>query len=273
MEAVLEQHRPPSLLLALSEPQRAWCEMSALFAASPLMFGPASLANSLLRLPKGDGHTVYVLPGFMTGDQSTVVLRRFLDARGYRSVPWGFGRNLGPRGRLREAMQARIEQLYEENGQRKVSLIGWSLGGIYARELARRQPDHVRQVITLGSPFGSGTGAGTNPQVARLFESINGESRERIAAEFLSDAAAPPPVPTTSIYSRSDGIAAWQVCLEKQAPHTDNVEIVASHIGMGFNPAVFYVVADRLGLAENAWRPFDRSGWRGLLFPPAKFAA
>ena len=273
MEAVLEQHAPPSMLLAFTEPQRAWCEMTALLAASPLMFGSGALASALLRLPRGDGHTVYVLPGFMAGDQSTLVLRRFLQARGYVAEPWGFGRNLGPRGRLREAMQARIEQLFEEGGKRKVSLLGWSLGGIYARELARRQPEHVRQVITLGSPFGSGTGAGTNPQVARLFESINGESRERIAADFLSEAAAPPPVPTTSIYSRSDGVAAWQVCLEKQAAHTDNVEIVASHIGMGFNPAVFYVVADRLGLADGAWRPFDRSGWRSLLFPAARFAA
>ncbi len=262
MESVIETHEPPSLLLALTEPSRAWIEMAALLAASPFLSG----------LARGDGHPVYVLPGFMAGDQSTLVLRRFLDARGYQTLPWGFGRNLGPRGRLREAMEARVEQIFDAAGQRKVSLIGWSLGGIYARELARRQPHVVRQVITLGSPFGGGNGSGTNAQVARLFESINDDSRARIAAEFMAEAKEPPPVPSTSIFSRSDGVAAWQVCMEKETAHTDNVEIVASHIGMGFNPAVFYVLADRLAQAEDAWRPFDRTGLRSILFPAAKYA-
>lgn len=253
--------RAPSLWLAFTEPQRAWFELGSLVAASPL----------LLTTPRGDGHPVYVLPGFMASDQSTLVLRRFLDQRGYHSVPWGFGRNLGPRDQLFDAMLARIEQIYAEHDDRKVTLLGWSLGGIYARELARRLPQRVRQVITLGSPFGH-AGGGTNAQVARLFESLNGGSRERIAREFLRDARTPPPVPSTAIFSKTDGIAHWRSCIERRGAQVDNVEIVASHIGMGFNPAVFFVIADRLAQREGDWRPFDRGGWRSVLFPPAEFA-
>lgn len=252
----------PHMLLTLAEAHRAMLEAGSLLTLGPLMKA----------LPKGDGHGVMVLPGFMATDQSTALFRRHLKRLGYHSRPWGFGRNRGPRGDLMAQMVDAVSRLADETGA-AVSLVGQSLGGIYAREISRVIPGQVRQVISLGSPFGSADGAGTTPGVARLFELSTGKTAAEARAEQgFSDMSEPPPVPSTAIFSKTDGIAAWRICLEREAATTDNVEIIGSHCGMAFNPAVLWVVADRLAQAADDWRPFARTGSRRYLFPGPVFA-
>jgi pimeloyl-ACP methyl ester carboxylesterase len=253
--------KPPSTLLALAEGWRALAEASTLLPSIPW----------LDRMPRGDGHTVYVLPGFMADNRSTRMLCRWLDRLGYRVSPWGFGRNLGPRGDLHARIVDEVTALSRESGG-PLSLIGQSLGGVYAREVAKAAPECVRQVITLGSPFGQVHANGTYPAVLRLFEMASGEPIEALSDKLL-ELPKPPPVPSTAIFSRTDGVTDWKACIEEERPHTDNVEVFASHCGMGFNPVIYYVIADRLSQPLGAWQKFDRGGMRGLLFPSAVYAA
>lgn len=255
---------PPSLLLAATELPRAMREMRALALLRPL----------LNRLPQGDGHAVMVLPGFTADDTSTRVLRRFIASKGYDVHPWGLGRNLGPNsmGDVADRLALRLELMKERSG-RKVSLIGWSLGGVYARELARAEPDLVRQVISLGSPFG-GHPSATN--VWRLFQMVVGNNIDHEELEAVQAEMAAPieGVPATAIYSKADGVASWKICRELPADQTDNIEVRASHMGLGFNPSVFYAIADRLSMPEREWLPFDRhaAAWRKRAFPSSGHA-
>jgi pimeloyl-ACP methyl ester carboxylesterase len=242
--------RPPGLLeLALEA--RAPFEYGAAIAAMPL----------LRRAPRGDGHPVLVLPGLGASDRSTAPLRRFLGELGYAAHAWQLGRNLGPSRGAIEHCLVRIHDLQRRSG-RRVSLVGWSLGGIYARELAKRAPASVRCVITLGAPF-AGHPRATNAW--RAFELVNG--RRHHAPEHLDALRQSPPVPTTSIWSRTDGIVAWRCSVEREGSHTENIEVDASHIGMGVHPAVLYAIADRLAQAEGRWERFSRHGWRRLIYP------
>ena len=250
MSAVTDPSKPPSRELLLLELRAVW-ELAAFFAAYPL----------LRRAPRGDGHPVLVLPGLAASDLSTRPLRTFLKAQGYHAHGWKLGINHGPRPGVEEAMQARLAELAQRHG-RKVTLIGWSLGGIYAREMARRAPEQVRAVVTLGSPF-----AGA-PKASNAWKFYERTSRRKIDehASQLERMRTPPPVPSTAIYSRSDGIVAWQGCLEREGPTTENIEVEGSHCGLGHNPAVLYAIADRLAQAEGSWRPFNRAGLRGLIY-------
>jgi pimeloyl-ACP methyl ester carboxylesterase len=148
-----------------------------------------------------------------------------------------------------------------------VSLIGWSLGGVMSRELAKRFPQMVRQVVTLGSPFGG------NPRASyafNLYRAITGHDidPDTMAEEFEALRRPPPRVPTTAIYSKTDGVVAWRNCVEQPGPLTDNIEVYASHCGLGVNPAVFFALADRLALPETDWQRFDRSStWRRYVYP------
>jgi pimeloyl-ACP methyl ester carboxylesterase len=229
--------REPGWLSYLGE-LRVFAELGTLAPAIP----------ALLSAPRGDGHAVLVLPGVLTGDESTLVIRRYLEELGYAAHPWKQGHNWGPSRELHDKLRARLKELYDRYG-RRLSIVGWSLGGIFARELAREFPFAVRQVVTLGSPFGSDIAAdgSRKPEAA---------ARRRL----------PPPVPCTSIYSKSDGIVPWEACRELSSPRTDNIEVPATHIGMGFNPLVLWAIADRLAQSENEWSPFDRSGWHGMVY-------
>jgi hypothetical protein len=123
----------------------------------------------------------------------------------------------------------------------------------------------VRLVITLGSPF-SGARA-TN--VDRLFEAVSGLSIDELDADFLRRMREPPPVPSTAVYSTSDGVAHWEACIDvPEGPTTENVRVPGSHCGLGHNPLAVHVIADRLAQPEGRWRRFDRGGWRSLVFPP-----
>jgi hypothetical protein len=233
----------------------------ALELRAPWEYGASLATLPLLRTaPRGDGHPVLVFPGLAASDLSTAPLRRYLSERGYKPHRWRLGMNLGPRPGVIDASLARIRELRARYGK-KVSLIGWSLGGIYARELAKMAAHDVRIVITLGTPF-AGNPRATNAW--RFYELTSGQKvADMREHEKLRE---PPPVPTTSIYSRTDGVVAWQCCLQEEGPHTENIEVQASHVGMGLNPLVFYALADRLSQAEGQWKPFDRSGLRKFVY-------
>jgi hypothetical protein len=256
MSATAQSLRPPSRTLMFLE-GRAFHELGAFLGALPLL----SLA------PKGDGHPVLVLPGLVASDTSTRPLRSFLKSRGYAVSGWRQGRNLGLRDGVQHAMVDLVRELSDNNG-RKISLVGWSLGGLYARQLAKMMPDRVRSVITLGSPF-AGDPKATNAW--RVYELASGRRADEEDARFGESLSETPPVPTTAIFSRTDGICAWQGCMEKPSAMSENIEVESSHCGMGHHPAVVYAVAERLAQPEGQWAPFDRSGWRSMVYPdPAR---
>lgn len=245
---------PPSKTLMLME-GRALSEFGAFWMLRPWL----SMA------PRGDGHPVLVLPGLLADDSSTDSLRGFLNSHGYSAYGWQLGRNLGLRDGIEKNMLAVIDRLFEHHG-RNVSLVGWSLGGLYARQLAKLVPDKIRCSISLGSPF-AGSPKATNAW--RVYELASGHSVEEhnLMSDGLAEA---PPLPTTSIFSRTDGICAWQACLNEEADQAENIEVYGSHCGLGHHPAAVYAVADRLAQPEGAWKKFDRSGWRGLAFPDSR---
>lgn len=218
---------PPRTLFAGEE--RALGELAAFGAALPWF--------SLL--PRGDGHPVLVVPGYGGADHSTAPLRGVLAGLGYDVAGWGLGRN---EGGDRATLLALRDRLLERSrgGTSPVSVVGWSLGGVFARQLARRDPEVVRQVITLGSPF-------------RRVEAAHG-------GRGLA-------VPCTAVYSRSDPIVPWQEASGGDGPRSESVEVRGSHLGLGHNPAVVVLVADRLAQRRGTWRPFRPPVGTGHLFP------
>ena len=236
--------RPSRGLLLLEG--RVALEWAALLPALP----------ALRRAPRGDGQPVLVLPGFMASDASTRVLRGFLAHLGYRAHGWGLGRNVGPSSETAHGLARRLEELRRRYG-RRVSLVGWSLGGIYARELARRYADDVRQVITLASPFRDPEATNV-PAVLLVRRRQHPDERA-----FREQLRAPLPVPSTAIYSRTDGLVSWRSCYEDPGPHRESIEVESSHLGMGYHPVVLLTIADRLRQPEGAWEPFR---------PPARWS-
>ena len=244
--------RPNARLLPLEG--RAFLELAALLPAYPF----------LRRAPAGDGHPVLVLPGFMASDFSTRALRRFLRDKGYRTHGWKLGRNLGPNDVLIAAMLERLQGLHGRYG-RRVSLIGWSLGGIYARELARALPELVRQVITLASPFRDLDAVNVPRFLQRRARRRRPERDDRPVRARLRE---PLTVPTTAIVSRTDAIASWQSCCTEPGPLSENLEVDSSHLGIGHHPVVLLTIADRLAQLEGAWKPFaPPRGWRFPFVP------
>jgi pimeloyl-ACP methyl ester carboxylesterase len=232
----------PSLQLYLSEPGRVAADLGLYLAARP----------ALQLLPQGDGHPVLVLPGLLADDASTRILRTVLRRLGYRVHGWRLGRNIGPTAACVIGMRDRIDDLHARY-QRPVSLVGWSLGGIFARDLARRTPDSVRQVITLGSPFRLERHSQT--RATRAFDRFAHLHVEHRELPLEADGC-PLPVPSTSIYSHLDGIVHWQTCLDRPGEHCENIAVMASHLGLGHHPAALYAIADRLAQPEGTWTPF-----------------
>jgi len=228
----------PPVGLLVSEPVRGL----AGFAAMPL-------ARWLSAAPRGDGHGVLVLPGLLASDASTAVLRRFVRRLGYAVQGWNLGRNRGPTAEVLDGLPRDLSALAGRTA-RPVSLIGWSLGGIYARELARRHPAQVRQVITLGSPF-----ALTDPRQSHADRAYQRRGYLHAAGRVPAreSLARPIGVPSTAVYSRRDGIVAWQACIEPETELHENVEVRCAHLGFGTDPATLWLIADRL--AAPAGRP------------------
>ncbi|MCB1626820.1 MAG: alpha/beta fold hydrolase [Xanthomonadales bacterium] len=241
--------RPPSALLLALE-SRALFEWGAYAMSWPL----------LRKAPPGDGHPVLVLPGLIANDSTTWPLRRLLQELGYDVQPWAQGFNVGPKEHIVRNLVDRVTALSDEH-QRKVSLVGWSLGGSMARALATQMPERIRSVITLGSPHG---GDPRHTNAWRVFEMVSGMKADDPALH--AQLSSPPPVPMTSILSKTDGVVAWQMSLTPEHPLYESIELSASHLGMGANPAVLWLVADRLSQPEDGWQRFDRNGWRGVFF-------
>jgi pimeloyl-ACP methyl ester carboxylesterase len=235
--------RAPSALLTMAE-SRAWIEAQAFMAASPM----------LRLIGRGDRQPVLVLPGFTAGDVSTRPLRWMLRSQGFWVHGWHLGRNVGPTKRIIDGIHERLSEVYWRH-QRPVTIVGWSLGGIYARELARQHPEMVRQVITLGSPFRAKFGdlSAASSTWDRLSPNFLEEFRWLLTAEKDK---APLAVPATAVYSRTDGIVAWPLCLEARGATTESIEVRGSHCGLGVNPAVLAVVVDRLTQPDGTWRHF-----------------
>lgn len=245
---------PPAWLTLLE--QRALLELGGFVAASPF----------LRLIGRGDRHPVLVLPGFTAGDRSTLPLRWILRGQGYWVHGWQLGQNLGPTPRVVEGLATRLREIADRQ-ERTVSVVGWSLGGIYARELARRHPELVRQVITLGSPFQMRLG--DRSAATGLFEALSTRFDPAYLEPMLVPEAERRPLtmPATAVYSRSDGVVRWYTCLERPGPHRENIEVRGSHTGLGVNPAVIVAITDRLAQREGTWRPFRSPPGLGHLFP------
>jgi pimeloyl-ACP methyl ester carboxylesterase len=237
---------------ALVEAPRALFEMSTLPLFSPL----------LSQTPDGDGHGVFVIPGFGASDQSTFLLRGFLDSKGYKTTGWRLGRNLGLArlGGMSELLAPFLE--FQAKRNEKITIVGWSLGGVHARRIARERPDLVRQVICLGSPIHALPAMDEGWEV---YEKVDGAIMNNEALAEIGDFSMPPSTPSTAIFSKSDGVVPWQFSRELDAKNTDNIEIFSSHIGLGVNPSVFYIIADRLSQPDDKWRKFDMQHWKHRL--------
>src|ERR1700682_340285 len=249
--------RAPGLGLLLDE-ARGLSEFNTGVLLSPL----------LMRAPRVDGHPVLTLPGFLASDLSMAPMRRYLKELGYDSYAWKMGRNIGAVSRMRAALRDRLAEIHSSTG-RKVSVVGWSLGGVYARDLALQAPDMVRYVVTLGSPFANDVRA-TN--ATRLYEALSGEAVED-NSELQAAIAGDLPVPATSIYSSTDGVVNWRTCLLRPSDSAENIEVhLASHVGLGVNPAALWAVADRLAQGGGEFRQFDRSGPFAIAYAPSENA-
>jgi len=245
------EHAPPWHLFATELPRAAGG------------YALLRVSRRLLRqAPTGDGHPVLVLPGLLAGDRSTIPLRRYLIELGYHVHGWRQGRNIGPTPAAVQGMQDRLASLADRH-QRPITLIGWSLGGIFARELARRAADEVRSVITMGTPF----------RLTHYHQTRAMRTYERLSPLHIDASGLPrpdfehPPMPTSSIYSKLDGIVSWKACLDDVGPLTENVAVYSSHLGYGHNPVVLWVVADRLAQPEGKWKPFRPPAFARALFP------
>ncbi|MCF4166513.1 alpha/beta hydrolase [Zavarzinia compransoris] len=197
-----------------------------------LPFGGATLADL------GQGRRVAVLPGFGADDLSTSVLRRHLAHRGFRAEGWHLGRNsgdvVGAVIRFTERLSFRVAA-----AGRPYALVGWSLGGYIAREVARNRPDLVERVVTLGTPVRGGPKYTVFAPVYRA----RGLDLDRIESRIAARETVPLTVPVTALYSRRDGIVGWRACLSPDEPMVRHEEIATSHCGMGFAPEVLARVA------------------------------
>jgi pimeloyl-ACP methyl ester carboxylesterase len=242
--------------LYLTEPARGLLDMGRLPIAAPW----------LAAAPRGEAHGVLVLPGLMATDMSTRLLRTFLAGLGHRVAGWQLGRNLGPTGEILDGMPRVLAQLADTTGG-PVSVIGWSLGGIYARELARDHPDQVRQVITLGSPF-----ALTDSSQSRADKAYRSRSYLHASGRVPTrdQVARPITVASTAVYSRRDGIVSWPACIEPESPQHENVEVRCAHLGVGVDPATLWLVADRLAQPAGKRPPFRPPTLLRRLYPGAR---
>lgn len=235
---------PPRRALHLSDPLRAAAGLAGL----------PRWQTTLRGAPRGDGAPVLVLPGLLAGDVSTVPLRRVLRRLDHRVHGWKLGRNLGPTPAVEAGLRDLLDRLVDRY-QEPVSVLGWSLGGIYARAMAAERPEAVRMVITLGTPF-----AMTAPEQTRAHHVYERYAHLHVPGRGLpvpDDVRGPLPVPATSIWSKQDGIVSWRTSVETPSATAENIAVRGSHLGLGHHGAVLWAVADRLAQPRGTWAPFS----------------
>lgn len=243
------------MLYAVAELPRALFEMLSLL--------PAHFIVS--RAPSGDGHPVITLPGYNASDSSMNVLRRYLGIWGYDPHPWGLGTNFGV-GNDRVDYEHRflevLERIVDHRGE-PATLIGWSQGGVIARQAAKHRPELVRHVLTMGSPIADTPEATT---IWRIFRRTSPQDITPQLMDVLREIATPVEgVRCTCIYSQTDGIVSPYIAQDWVSPVAENIRLYTSHFGMAVNPIVLYVIADRLAQSEENWRPFTRNVFERLL--------
>jgi pimeloyl-ACP methyl ester carboxylesterase len=232
----------------------------ALIGPMPDLLASVLGARALRHAPQGDGRPVLVLPGFLSGDMPTWPLRNFLSSIGYRAWPWGLGLNLGFSTAYHYDIEAliehRLKEIYLDGADKKISLVGWSLGGVYARELARNYPDLISDVITLGSPI---NGNPSDTSISRVYTWVTHmHVHDPEFQKKINQSAIPiPGVPVTALYSLTDNIVPPQCAMEKPGPLAENIEVDCTHTGFGFNAYVFFLIAHRLAQSDRPWKPLD----------------
>lgn len=230
-----------------------------------MLFLPLSVL-ALMRVPRADGHAVLVLPGFLSSDHPTLPLRAYLSALGYRSYAWELGINLGFSSKyaydIEDLIEHRLKEVFLASGGRKISLVGWSLGGLYSQQLARRHPQLIRDVITMGSPI---SGDISQVSIWRLYEWITGMrlSDPDFQRKLKAMTAPLTEVPLTAIFNPRDGVVGPANARAPAGPLAQNIEVTAAHGGMGFDAFILYLVAHRLGHSAGAgWQPLDVAALR-----------
>jgi len=241
-------------LARVAAESRALLEIGALLAVQGKLYRSARA---------GTGEPVILIPGFTATDRLMGRLCRFLNDCGYRAEGWGLGRNLGVRQDLLEGMYERVRRTAEKTAK-PVTLIGWSGGGMYARACAAQQPDRVKQVITLGTPFKltEDTLHYLPEGIYRLHQRLSPEESQPVQEIDHRLWYDTPSVPSTSLYSERDALSPWPFCLDPQDEYTENIHLPCSHAAMPYNPLVYHLICDRLSQPEEHWQPFDVTGWR-----------
>lgn len=222
--------KPPSFITTAKELLTP-LELARLVAATP----------TLIQQARGKAEPVMVLPGLGASDASTLIMRKYLSWLGYDVHGWNLGRNTGNVSELLPKVSEQISRHYARTNT-KISLIGWSLGGVLAREIARDHPSLIQQIITLGSPV---VGGPKYTSFGRLYES-RGANLDDIEIRIAERERRPISVPITSIYSKRDGIVGWQASIDKLNPHAEHIEVKATHLGLGISPDVFKILATKL---------------------------
>ncbi len=242
----IENIKRPSIALGLTEGLRAMMDFGWYF---PYRLWTKNESG-------GDGHPVLILPGFMASDFSTIPLRSFIHKLGYKVYGWGEGRNFAHVEYI-ELLLEKLDRIYQKHNE-KVTLIGWSLGGIYARQLAKHDPSIIRQIIVMGSPFQGVRMANNASWMYDILKKSKLVSK-KIDEKLLDDIPLPAPVPTTAIYTKEDGVVPWELCLEEEDEWHQNIQVRGSHLGLGVNPLVLQIVADRLKYQKEDWEYFETS--------------
>jgi pimeloyl-ACP methyl ester carboxylesterase len=253
-----ERVGPPSLLYTAIE-YRALLEMALLPSSLPL----------LLTAPRGDGHPVLLIPGFVGDAGSMLGLKLYLRTRGYEVDDWGLGRNVGFQRKHVRALEQKLRFMHHTSG-RRVSIVGWSLGGVFAMFAAHQAPECVRSVVTLGSPVSTDPQRSDSPAIVKALYRLVAHPMGPVAHSAHVDARVmrqPPPVPVSCLYSETDGVVPpHEATIDGDPARHENIPVPGSHVGLGFNALVLWIVAERLAQPEGAWRPFDPKGLPGQLY-------